>query len=61
MDDYTQFPFELYTINEIAQMMIKSIAIDDKEFVAACREAIKRRKPEEANNVTFQQNQDTPH
>lgn len=61
MDDYTQFPFEIYTTDEIAQMMIQSLAIDDKEFVAACREAIKRRKPEEANNVTLQQNQDTTH
>jgi hypothetical protein len=36
----------MYTADEIAQMLIDSVKVGDDEFATACREALKRRKPE---------------
>lgn len=44
MADYSEFPFHLYTIEEIAQMAIDSEQVEDDEFVRACLAELKKRK-----------------
>lgn len=47
MADYSQFPFQDFTIEEIAQMAAESARLGDDEFVKACVEELKRRRVEE--------------
>lgn len=49
MADYSDFPFDAFTADEIAQMFLSSTRIDDREFAAACREQLKRRCVEEGD------------
>ena len=43
MADYSHFPFDEFSVDEIAQMMLQSVLLGDDEFAIACREQIKRR------------------
>jgi len=45
MADYSNFPFDMYSITEVTQMFMDSIRVDDAEFAAACRKEIQRRPP----------------
>jgi len=47
MADYSEFPFDLFTITEIFALARESKEIGDDEFVKACMEEIKNRPPEE--------------
>ena len=42
--DYSAFPFAELTADEITRLMIESARLDDTDFVAACREQLKRRQ-----------------
>jgi len=44
MTDYSIFPFDSYSTDEIAGLFIDSAKVGDTEFVEACREEIQRRK-----------------
>ena len=44
-NDYSHFPFDELTIDQIAQLMIGEIELNgDRDFIAACREQLKKRK-----------------
>lgn len=47
MADYSNFPFDNFSIDEIAEMMMQSVLLGDDEFAVACREQIKRRRTDE--------------
>lgn len=44
MADFSDFPFEMFTIDEIAKMLILSVDLRDKDFAAACSEQLKHRR-----------------
>ncbi len=59
MADYSQFPFEMYTTDELATMLRQSVKCGDKDFTEAIREEIKRRKPElESPTTTLERSND---
>lgn len=39
--DYSEFPFGMYSTEEIAQMFTDSVRVSDEEFAEACRERLK--------------------
>lgn len=53
MADYTYFPFNEFSTNEICDMLIQSGLLGDFEFVEACRNEIFKRKPNEDETKRF--------
>lgn len=44
-NDYSNFPFDQLTIEQIAQLMMEEIELNgDTDFVAACRKQLAERK-----------------
>jgi len=41
--DYSEFPFEMWSLEEITQMFMDSVRLGDQEFAAACRKQINKR------------------
>lgn len=46
MTDYSKFPWDILTTDEIAELVIASERLHDDDFVKACVEEIKKRKPQ---------------
>lgn len=44
MSDYSQFPFNDFSTDEIAKLMMDSVLLKDNDFFIACREHLKTRK-----------------
>ncbi len=44
MADYSEFPFHIYSTDELAKLFIDSVKCDDREFAKAALEEIKKRK-----------------
>ena len=41
--DYSKFPFEWWSTDELGQMLIEAVNVGDKEFADALKEEIKKR------------------
>jgi hypothetical protein len=46
VSDYSQFPFDNYSQNELGLMLMQAIACGDREFADVVREQVRQRKPE---------------
>jgi len=61
MSEYSNFPFQEFSTEELGKMMVESILLGDDEFAIACREEIKKRLTIEDKNEYSQSQKSENH